>query len=73
MHGKTTQTLLSGVKTNHDDALTPGVEVFRAAKHAQHIQAMANYGYIYELTRGLRSHSGTNNEIKGTVHRTEVN
>ena len=27
------------METNHDDALTPGVEVFWAAKHAQHIQA----------------------------------
>ena len=50
----------------------PRVEVFWAAKHTQHIQAMANYGYVHELTRGLHSHGGTNNEIKGTAHRTGV-
>ena len=49
------------MKTDHDD-------VFCAIKQAHHIQAMADYGYVYELTHSLRSHSRTSNGIKGTAH-----
>ena len=53
---------------DHNDTLTPGAEAFCAINQADHIQAMANYCYVHELTHDLRSHSGTNSEIKGTVH-----
>ena len=48
--GTCEQMLLSGVKTDHDGTLAPGAEVFCAIKQARHIQAVANHGYVHELT-----------------------
>ena len=44
------------MKMDHDNTLTPGVGAFCAIKQAHHIQTIANYGYVYELTHNLRSH-----------------